>query len=187
MKPVILYCSQTGFTKQYAVWMAEELSCPAVPFEKRNTVDFSRYDTILFGSWCHGGRLKRMKWFRGMLPEWKGKRKLLFAVGASPAGNRGIEEFLKGLEAQEEGIRAFYLPGGLCYEQMGAVSRAMMKLFSFMIGRKREKTPEEENMARMIRRSYDISDRACTAPILEAVRKGETSRGGKKRREGAGG
>ena len=115
MRPVILYYSKTGFTEQYAKWMAEELSCPVVPFEQRDTLDFSQYDTIMFGSWCHAGQFKKIKWFRGMLPKWKGKQKILFAVGASPAGAPQIELFLKGLTAPEEQVRAFYLPGGLRY------------------------------------------------------------------------
>ena len=175
MRPVIVYHSKTGFTRQYARWMAEELSCGCVPFEKRDTVDFSRYDTVLFGSWCHGGRLKKLKWFRDMLPGWKGKRKFLFAVGASPAGSPQIEAFLEKLEETGEGVKAFYLPGGLRYEQMGAASKAMMRLFAFLVGKKKGKTPEEETMARMIRRSYDISAKKYLALLLETVRRTETS------------
>lgn len=170
MKPVILYYSKTGFTEQYAKWMAKELSCPAFPFKRRDTVDFSRYDTIIFGSWCHAGQLKKIRWFRGMMPKWGGKQKILFAVGASPAENPQIEMFLKSLTVPEEQVRAFYLPGGLRYEKMGVVSRAMMKLFVSIINKKKEKTPEEEKMVQMLCHSYDISDRSHMAPVLETVR-----------------
>ncbi len=170
MRPVIIYHSQTGFTEQYARWMAEELSCPCVSFEERDTVDFSKYDEILFGSWCHAGQLRNIKWFRGMLPEWKGKRKLLFAVGASPEKNPQIKAFLTEIAMPEEGVSAFYLPGGLRYERMGASSRIMMKLFAAMVKKKKAKTPEEDVMAQMISRSYDISDRNYIAPIVEWAR-----------------
>ncbi|MCI8464750.1 MAG: flavodoxin [Lachnospiraceae bacterium] len=170
MKPVIIYHSQTGFTKQYAKWMAEELLCPYIAFEKKDTIDFSQYDTILFGSWCHAGQLKKIRWFREILPQWQEKQKVLFAVGASPAENPEVESFLKTLSALGKDIKAFYLPGGLRYERMGAVSKAMMKLFASVVNKKKEKTPEEETMARMIRQSYDISDRSYTIPILESLR-----------------
>lgn len=170
MKPVIVYYSQTGFTKQYALWLAKALSCPLISFEKRDTVDFSRYDTVVFGSWCHAGQLKKFKWFQGRLPEWKDKKKAVFAVGASPADNPETEGFLKRLEGTEKNMKAFYLPGGLRYENMGAASRAMMKLFSSMVGKKKNKTPEEEVMARMLRHSYDISDPAYMEPLLAYIR-----------------
>ncbi len=170
MKPVILYYSQTGFTKQYAEWMAEELSCPCFAFEKGKSVDFSQFDAVIFGSWCHAGRLKKYKWFQDMLPRWKGKRKAVFAVGASPAGTIQAEQFLKTLEIPGEEITAFYLPGGLRYERMGTASRIMMKMFSAMVNRKKEKTPEEEQMAQMVSRSYDVSDRKRIKPVLEYIR-----------------
>ncbi|MCI8551293.1 MAG: flavodoxin [Lachnospiraceae bacterium] len=170
MKPVILYHSQTGFTRQYAEWMAGELSCPCFSFEERKRIDFSRYDTIIFGSWCHAGKLKKYKWFQEMLPAWRGKRKAVFAVGASPAGAQQIEQFLKTLTVPGEEMAAFYLPGGLRYERMGAASRIMMKAFSAMVNGKKQKTLEEEQMAQMVSRSYDISDRNLIRPVLKYVR-----------------
>lgn len=170
MKPVILYYSQTGFTEQYARWIAEELSCPCIPFERRDTVDFSGYDTVIFGSWFHAGQLKKVKWLWNMLPQWQEKRKIVFGTGASPEGSQKTETILKKLEGQGEKVKAFYLPGGLRYERMGKASRIMMKLFAALVNKKKNKTPEEEAMARMIRQSYDISGRKYILPVLDYIR-----------------
>lgn len=35
MKAVIIYYSKTGFTRRYAQWLAEDLNCPAVPYQRR--------------------------------------------------------------------------------------------------------------------------------------------------------
>ncbi len=165
MKTIIIYNSQTGFTKQYAEWLAEDLQCRLVPYSQKEEIDFSQYDAMVFGSWCHAGMIKKIKWFRKNLPALKGKKKAVFVVGANPMGNQEIEASLKGNFSEEEKVEVFYLQGGLRYEKMGASSRMMMKMFSSMVAKKKNKSPEEEQMARMIGQSYDISDRRFLRPV----------------------
>ncbi|MCD2492799.1 hypothetical protein LQE92_09170 [Lacrimispora sp. NSJ-141] len=109
--------------------------------------------------------IKKIKWFRKSLPAFKGKKKAVFVVGASPMGNPEIETSLKGIFSEEEQVKVFYLQGGLRYERMGTSSRMMMKMFSSMVAKKKNKSPEEEEMAHMIGCSYDISDRRFISPV----------------------
>jgi menaquinone-dependent protoporphyrinogen IX oxidase len=53
MNTIIIYSSKTGFTEKYAQWLKEDLACDCVPYEKRGTVDFDKYQAVAFGS-CHG-------------------------------------------------------------------------------------------------------------------------------------
>ena len=46
-----------------------------------------------------------------------------------------------------------------------------MKMFTNMLKSKKDKTPEEENMIKMISSSYDISDKKYIKPILECLNK----------------
>lgn len=167
MKAIVMYNSQTGFTAQYARWLAEAMGCEAVAFEKRKRADFSSCDTVLFGSWCHAGRMKKVKWLRRMLPEWRDKRVGVFLVGAMPEGAEAVQTTLQGLlPGRTEKNAAFYLPGGLRYEKMGVGDRIMMRLFVSMLSAKRDKTPEEEEAAGMLSGSYDLSNRRYIRPIL---------------------
>ena len=86
MTPVILYHSRTGFTQQYATWLSEDLRCPALPYRERGGIHWSKYDTILFGSWFHAGSVMGKKWLKQQLPQWKEKHVILFVTGAAPAG-----------------------------------------------------------------------------------------------------
>ncbi|MGI6070569.1 MAG: flavodoxin domain-containing protein [Blautia sp.] len=171
MKPIIIYNSQTGFTKQYAQWLAEALGCPCIPFRERNSIHFDQYDTILFGSWWHAGALQKKKWFLSQVPAWEGKRLLVFAVGAMPPQSPSIAESINANFSKEEQQRIliYYLPGGLCYEKMGPASRLMMKMFASMMAKKNNKTPFEEEMARVLGHSYDLSDPKYLTPLLEAL------------------
>lgn len=172
MKTAIIYFSQTGFTKQYAEWLAEEVQGECVEFADAGKRDFSEYDTIVFGSWCHAGMIRKLNWFKEKMTQWQDKKMAVFAVGASPAENPEIAEALPKNFTEEEWTRlsVFYCPGGLRYEKMGLGSKLMMKVFCKMMTGKKDKTEDEKVMAEMIVKSYDISDRKYIAPIVDYIR-----------------
>ncbi|WP_304748699.1 hypothetical protein [Dubosiella newyorkensis] len=37
MKTIVLFTSNTGFTKQYANWLVNDLSCPWIDLSKKKT------------------------------------------------------------------------------------------------------------------------------------------------------
>ena len=172
MKTVIIYFSQTGFTKQYAEWLAEEVQGECIAFAEAEKKDFSIYDTVVFGSWCHAGMIQKLRWFKERLPQWAGKNAVVFAVGAMPAESQEIQTALRNNFTDEEWNRipVFYCPGGLRYEKMKPVSKMMMKMFAKMMANKKDKTEEEKAMAEMIGKSYDISDRKYIMPIVDCIK-----------------
>ena len=172
MNAVVIYYSQTGFTRQYAQWLAEELGCSCVPYEGRKQIDPAQYDLVIFGSWCHAGKIQKLKWFLNDFSVKENSRKAVFAVGAIPSSSANVEQlFEQNMSAGErKKIPGFYLQGGLRYEKMSLSSRLMMKAFSKMIAQKKDKTPDEEEMARMICHSYDISNRMYLEPMIERLR-----------------
>ena len=174
MKTAIVYFSQTGFTKQYAEWLAEAVQGDCIAFAEAGKKDFSVYDAVVFGSWCHAGMVRKLSWFKERLPQWTNKKKVVFAVGAMPPESPEIQEALRKNFTDEEWaqISVFYCPGGLRYENMKMGSKVMMKMFSKMMAGKKDKTEEEKAMAEMIGKSYDISDRKYIKPMMEFL-KGE--------------
>ena len=171
MKTVIIYVSQTGFTKQYAEWISEEVGGDCFKLEEVEKKNLSGYDAIVFGGWCFAGTIKKLDWFKKKAVQWQGKKKVVFAVGASPLENPELEEGLRKNFTDEEWaqISVFYCPGGLRYEKMNPVSKTMMKMFAKMMAGKKDKTEEEKVMAEMIGKSYDISDRKYILPMVECL------------------
>lgn len=168
-KTAVIYYSKTGFTEKYAKWLAEETNGECIPYARAQKMDFSEYDVIVFGSWCHAGFIKNLKWFKKNLPRWQEKKKIVFAVGGSPADNPSIPQSLRNNfnDAEWEQIKTFYCPGGFCYERMDTKSKLMMKMFCKMLSAKKNPTEEEKIMAKMISHSYDISDKKYILPITE--------------------
>ncbi|PKM70443.1 MAG: hypothetical protein CVU93_02065, partial [Firmicutes bacterium HGW-Firmicutes-18] len=59
MKSILLiYKTDTGFTKKYADWIAEKLSCETALLDDINHLDLTLYDVIIYGAGVHAGHVK---------------------------------------------------------------------------------------------------------------------------------
>lgn len=172
MKTVIIYTSQTGFTKRYANWLAEKVQGDILTIDeaKKKKDDFYKaYDAIVYGGWAMAGSVVQSKWFLEKTAIWKEKKLAIFCVGASPLENPDVETALHNLltDAQREYIKAFYCQGGLDYSKMKMPSKLAMKAFASMLAKNKNPSASEQKMAEMISQSYDISDEKYVEPIVE--------------------
>ena len=172
MKTVVIYNSQTGFTKRYAQWIAEETSARCVEYKDAKKMDLSGFDNILFGGWAMAGSITKVKWFLKNKSKWEGKKLAAFCVGASPVENPELKEFFAKCEADEnfKGVKVFYLPGGLDYEKMSGASKTMMKMFVKMLDSNKNKTEGDLMQIKMMSSSYDISDKKYIEPVVEYIK-----------------
>ena len=163
---------QQIFTKRYAQWTAEAVKADCFELSEAREKDLSGYEAVVFGSWVCAGSLSKFGWFKSNMDKWKDKKLAVFCVGASPADNPEVQDFLKQNFGGPEfaGVRVFYCPGGFCYEKMGMKSKLMMKVFMKALKAKKEKTEAEKEMVRWISSSYDISDRKYIEPVLEYLK-----------------
>lgn len=168
MKAIVLYTSRTGFTERYAEWIARALGCEAVPYD--GGIRLEAYDTVVYGGGFHAGMIGGLKAFLGKLPRLEGKRVAVFATGATPADAPDVEKAMRQnfTDAQWHAVRAFYLQSGLCYEKMSRGDRAMMAVFRAML----RLTHAQEDMQRMVARSFDCCDIAEIEPIVRFCREG---------------
>lgn len=173
MKTVVIYHSQTGFTRRYAEWIAEAAGADCFALAEAKKKNLDAYEAVIFGGWACAGGISKLGWFKGNAAKWEDKKLVVFCVGASPMENPEVETALKeNFKAPElKRVSAFYCPGGLNYEKMSAPSRLMMKMFVKTLRAKKEKTREEQEMIRMLSTSYDIADRKYIEPILECLNK----------------
>lgn len=177
MNPVVVYCSQTGHTKRYAHWIADELGCEAVAYSDRSSLDLTHVDTVIFGSWFHAASIPGSKWLKQQMAAHPGKRFVLFATGASPMPEQGgsaeeIEEAVRRTfpESEFPTLPWFYLRGGFAMDKLGAVDRTMMKLFFKRTGKLAESDPKAAEMDRAMREGFDGTDRTLLEPLIACVR-----------------
>ena len=164
MNAIVIYKSSTGFTKKYAGWIAEALACEAVAAEQAKSVDFGRYDAVVFGGWAFAGSIHGLKEYKEKLLACKGK-KAVFLVGAMPADAPEATAAFRSAFTEEEraAMGTFYLQGGLDYAHMGLAHKAMMKMMcAVMKKQKGVDSPEYQGISR----SFDATDKAAVAPLV---------------------
>lgn len=173
MKTIVIYNSQTGFTKRYAQWIAEAAGADCFELSEAKKKNLAAYEAIIFGGWACAGGISKLSWFKGNIDKWAVKKLIAFCVGGSPIDSPDIEPALKRNfnESELKRVRVFYCPGGFNYEKMSAPSKLMMKMFIKALKAKKCKTEAEEEMIKMISSSYDISDQKYIEPILECLEK----------------
>ncbi len=170
MSAIVIYKSQTGFTKKYAEWISQASGCQCLDFKKARKLDLTTYDTIIFGGWCMAGGITKLDWFKNQIPSLAaaGKKLLVYAVGASPAESPEIAEAMRQNFSEDEWkkVKVFYCPGGLDYNKMKLGSRLAMKMFVRILSSKKDIRQKDLRQIEMLSHSYDLTDKKYIEPIL---------------------
>lgn len=169
MRAVVIYNSKTGFTKQYAQWISAEVKCDCISLEEVGRICLKDYDTVVFGSWFHAGRIQKLGWLFDRQKEDMSKNYIVFAVGASPADNSDVKTAMENNIPKNSVIKSFYLPGGLNYDKLGITARIMLKIYSTMLKKSKSSTPEQIKAGEMMSKSYDVSDKKYIIPIVRCI------------------
>ena len=172
MKTVVVYASQTGFTKRYAEWIADELGCEAVPVERAGTLDTGAYDAIVFGGWFHAASLKGAKWLEHAHAAHPNTKFVAFAVGATPvAWTDMVDEGLSRAFPSPvfDDVERFYLRGGFAYERLSVPNKLAMKMFFKMQEKQAETDAKAAEMLAGMRGGFDGTDHTAIRPIVECV------------------
>ena len=96
MRPVVVYQSKYGSTKQYAQWLAEALSCRLYEAEKMNAENLAEYDTVIYGGGIYAGAINGIEMLKKSCRFLCDKNIILFTCGIAdpklPANAAQIQE-----------------------------------------------------------------------------------------------
>lgn len=170
MKILVIYKSKTEFTKRYAEIIAQEVNGMLMDIKEVTVEKMSEYDVVVYGGGLYAGMINGYKKAKEMFDKSTSKQFILFATGGTP--NEAIEQidevWRNNLSAEElESIPHFYMQGGICYEKMSFSNRAIMKMMSKVLSKKKNKDSAEEGFAQAIKSSYDISSKEYAEPLIK--------------------
>lgn len=170
MKTIVIYKSRTGFTKQYAEWIADELKCDIADYKDINKINLDNFELVIYGGRVHAGKIDSLAKVKEIFKNRKCNL-IVFATGATPnAASDEIEKTMKN-NFSDDSIPHFYMQSGLCYEKMGFIDKTIMKMLVKMLSSKENKTDIEKGALAAISKSNDISDRSYIIPLVEFVKK----------------
>ena len=172
MKTLVIYTSQTGFTKKYAGWLADRMRADLFDVkevQKKASSFFDAYEAIVYAGWFMAGKVVKANWFLDRAKDWKDKHLAVVAVGAGPVGDPHAETALKNLLTDEQRtyIKTFYCQGGINYEKMNLPSRLVMKAFANSL--KKSKDEKQREMGAAYDHSFDSSDVKYIQPVVDYI------------------
>ncbi|MDD3369956.1 MAG: flavodoxin domain-containing protein [Lachnospiraceae bacterium] len=164
MKTIVIYQSSTGFTRQYAEWIAESLGCEAIDVKHAPEKSVGEAELVIFGGWIMGNMVSGLEKIR----KWNPKNLVVFAVGATPGNIVDVESMQK--ENHLEGIPFFYMEGGFRFEKLNFLVKGMLKNLKKATAKKEEKTAQEQFMAEYLGTSFDHADQKNIESLVMYVK-----------------
>lgn len=167
MEPIVIYRSKSGFTRQYAEWIAEELGCSCVQADSFSPEEFVNYDPIIYGGGLYAVGINGLALIKENLGMLAGKKIIVWATGAS----RGTQEELDHIRQEnftEEQLRLitpFYLRGGFSYGRLPAREKVLMSLLKVKLKVKQDKTADEVGLLN----AYTTPENHCQRENVKAL------------------
>ena len=161
MSGIIIYKSNYGVTKQYAVWLGKETGYPAVEIRSLKKKVLLDADTVICGCPVLANSIPISKWIRKKWDILKNKKIILYTTsGTSPQNPQLRKIFESSFEPEMlSNIKYFPQGGRMIFNELGVLDRMLMRL-----GQKMEKDPGiREEMVK----DKDYVNRDDIKPILQ--------------------
>ena len=147
MKPnSIVYTSNTGFTRQYAMILGEKTGLPVYSLEEAGKT-LAPGNTIVYLGWLMAGKIQGYT--------KASKRYQIAAVCGVGMGKTGSQlDDVRKANALGEELPVFTLQGGFDMRKLRGVYKLMMTIMSKTVGKKlvekENRTPEENDMLQLL-------------------------------------
>ena len=159
---IIVYASNTGYTKQYAEMLAEELGLSAFPVEK--IPGYHKGSEAIFLGWLMAERVMGLKKAQSTC-----NVRCIVGVGMSPDDGE-IAERLRANCKAGPAMPVFYLQGGYDYSKLKGPFKAIMSLKQKEILGRFDGQSDEEKQAnpvyKMVTEGYSVVSRDKLAPVV---------------------
>lgn len=167
MKLIVVYQSSTGFTKQYAEWIAQALNVEVISNKDSAKINVADYDAVIFGGWIMGNTIMGLDKLKQRNP----KKLIVFACGSSEMSEETVNTIL---ELNKLGdVPFFYMPGGFKFDQLNFFVRFMLKKMKKSVAKKENKTEQDRYMEKVLGTNFDISDRKYIEPLVAYYKREE--------------
>lgn len=171
-KILVVYKSKTGYTKKYAQWLSQELSCDIKENSKLTLKDLTPYDTIIYGGGLYAVGINGLSLIKKNFDSLKDKKLIVFAVGATPPREKDLQKVWEAnlTEEQRSSIHTFYCRGGFDFSKLSTGNKLLMNMMKKKL--QSMKNPDEDalGMLEAFDKPVDFTDKNNLLPLLALVR-----------------
>lgn len=171
-KILVVYRSKSGFTKNYAQWIAEELKCDLLEGNKATVSDLLSYETIIYGAGMYAVGINGIKLITDNFDKLKNKKLIVFSVGASPVREETTQEIRKkNIPAEQlEEIQFFILRGGFDYSRLTRFNKFLMTLMKMKLKRIKNPDADQKGMLASYTHPLDFTNKKYIESIIKSVK-----------------
>ena len=165
MKGLVIYKGKYGATKQYAMWIGQELQLPVASADRFHANELMKYDYFILGSSVYIGKLEIKDWLKKNFYVLQNKKIFFFQVAGSPAEQIEKRESYNKASLSPailKNIQFYYLPGRMIMRNLSGWDRFMLKM-----GAKLTKDPVEK---KTMLTDFDNVKKENIIPLIEAVK-----------------
>jgi len=157
----ILYESETGFTRQYALLLAGRLGITAC--DRRKALRrVKRKEPVIYMGWIMAGRIKGLARARKRYDV-----RMVCAVGMGFPHDEITKKLIR--DNNLAGVPTFYLQGGCDPKKLGVFKKNMLGLVVDSLEHKGEKNAEEAAILEMIKTGASYMNPSYLDEVVEAV------------------
>ena len=165
MNGLVIYKGKYGATKQYAMWIGQELQLPVASADRFPIDELPKYDYFILGSSVYIGKLEIKDWLKKNFDLLQSKKLFFFQVAGSPIGQIEKRESYNKASLSTyilKKILFYYLPGRMIMRNLSGWDRFMLKM-----GARLTKDPVEK---KTMLTDFDNVKKENILPIVETVR-----------------
>lgn len=134
---IILYKSKYGATKKYGEWLSDKLDCDLVETRSAKIDDIAKYDTVILGGGIYASGIAGLSFFRKNLERLKGRRLIVFAVGASPYDEKAMRALREhNFKNELTAIPCFYCRGAWNESAMTLRDKVLCSMLKSAVSKK---------------------------------------------------
>ena len=157
----IIYCSHTGFTKQYAIMLANKLGIESIDVK-----DIKKYDIkdeeIIFLGWIFAGIIMGLNKVRQY------KLKCVISVGILRLTDEYKNELIKSNNIERD-KSFFYIQGGIDYKELKGIKKILLKAVASNIIK--ENKNENEGIINILKNGGSLVKEENLNDIIEYINK----------------
>lgn len=173
-KVAVVYKSKYGSTKNYANWIAEEVDATLYESSDFRANEISKYDTVIYGGGLYASGIAGISVITKNYELLKDKNLIVFTVGLASTKEKEVfipiidKNFTKEMQGH---IKFFHLRGGIEYNKLGLIHKAMMAMLKKMITKKEpgSLTDEDKGLLATYGKKVDFTDKDSISPIIAAI------------------
>jgi len=155
---VIVYESKTGFTKKYAMMLAERTKYKVLNVKDVSSLNAD--DEVIFLGWLKAGKIQGISKVRKL------NLKAVCATGLARTAEPSPETVIERNKIKD--IPFFYLRGGcLPVDELKGMDKLMIKMFLKMLKSRRDKDEELIESITHMEKGYDGVDDKNLEPVLK--------------------